>query len=437
MTTGSRVVDLRTLVSTSCGNSLVGSYFSKTWSGVDYPATPPSYAYVDRYRYARLPLSLVKGFSLTPRKPEYYRYIVKKRVRVKGPRRSTTVDHPYTCSWVNFYDPLFSWGFSPTSLTLKGTMFSCFGGVSVDGSTWTANDDLALLGKLREKVAGSSFQAGVFLAEGKQACAMIGDAAVRIATAYSAARKGNFSKASRILTQGRTGVGKDGVNRIVNMRSDDRLTRRKTAANNWLELQYGWLPLLQDAYEGAQFLAQHLEAPLVHKFRVRYGRPCFPKVGTTVLGTKEGRISGQIIAKLTEKQAVLMNDLKDPASIAWELMPYSFVVDWFVPIGSYLASRSLAQALTGNFVKTITLKYRVGNCSAFGSGYYGSSASFKYEAGTVTRTVSTSLSIPLPESKGLEKAASWRHCVNAVSLLLQKSSASPELLQGRKSRFTM
>lgn len=436
MTTGNRIVDLRTPISTSCGMANPGSYYSKTWSGTDYPATLPSYSLVDRYRYVKVKPVFVKGLALTPRNITYTPILVKRLVRNKQPRRSTTVDHPYTCSWVSYFDPLFNWGFAPGIPNLKGTMLSCFGAPSVPGSTWTANDDLALLGKLREKVAGSSFHAGIFLAEGKQALAMIGDAATRIATAYAAARKGKFSKAARILTQGRVINTRSGT-RTIDTRRVNSITGRKATANNWLELQYGWLPLLQDAHDGAKFLAQQMGAPLQHKFRVSYGRPCVPQHGSLTYALKEGRLSGQIIAKLTEKEAVLMNDLKDPASIAWELLPYSFVVDWFIPIGAYLANRSLAQALTGNFVKTITLKWKVAGVNSFGAGYSGSSPGFKYEIGSMTRTVSTSLSVPLPESKGLEKAASWRHCLNAVALLLQKSSASPELLQGRKTRFSM
>jgi hypothetical protein len=38
----------------------------------------------------------------------------------------------------------------------------------------------------------------------------------------------------------------------------------------------------------------------------------------------------------------------------------------------------------------------------------------------VTRTVSTNLSVPLPNFKPLGKVASWKHCANSVALLVQK-----------------
>jgi hypothetical protein len=39
----------------------------------------------------------------------------------------------------------------------------------------------------------------------------------------------------------------------------------------------------------------------------------------------------------------------------------------------------------------------------------------------VTRTVSTSLDVPLPSWKPLSQVASWKHCANAVALLVQKA----------------
>lgn len=401
MTTGTRTKDLRTSVSTSCGAALAGSYYSKTWSGTDYPATVPTFSEVTRYVFVRTKQPRLKGLALTARLPDTYK-LVKKLKKNKPPRRSLVVDHPYTCSWQSYFDPSMKWGFSPTSQNLTGTIHSCFGGVSIPGSTWGSNDDIALLGKLREAVAGSSFNAGVFLGEGRQACDMIGDAAIRIAKAWKFARRGRFDRAAIALTD-------NGKLRPM----------KKVTANNWLELQYGWLPLLQDAHDGAQFLAHQMSVPLEHRVRVRHRRLLTPKIGACTCSVARGAIAGQIIAKLREKDVITLSGLTDPASVLWEVMPYSFVIDWFIPVGNYLAARGLAQSLTGSFVKTVTLRYKLASVTSFGSGYYGSSPSYHQEGGSVTRTVSTTLAVPLPESKGLEKAASWRHCANALALLTQ------------------
>lgn len=388
---------------------MAGSYYSKTWSGTDYPATAPVYSEVFRYVFVRTKQPRPKGLALTAKVPDTYK-IVKKLKKDKPPRRSLVVDHPYTCSWSSFFDPLMKWGFSPASLTLSGTIHSCFGGVTIPNSTWGSNDDIALLGKLREKVAGSSFNAGIFLGEGREACNMIGGAAIRIAKAWKFARSGRLDRAARALTD-------NGKLRPM----------KKTTANNWLELQYGWLPLLQDAHDGAQFLAHQMSVPLEHRVRARYRRALFPKVGSCTCLVATGAVAGQIIAKLREKDVIGLSGLTDPASVLWEVMPYSFVIDWFIPIGNYLAARGLAQSLTGTFVKTVTLRYKLASVTSFGSGYYGTSPSYHYEGGSVFRTVTTTLAVPLPESKGLEKAASWRHCANALALLTQIASKETSL----------
>lgn len=41
--------------------------------------------------------------------------------------------------------------------------------------------------------------------------------------------------------------------------------------------------------------------------------------------------------------------ISNPALLAWELLPYSFVVDWFIPVGNYLQNINASAGL--RFVK--------------------------------------------------------------------------------------
>jgi hypothetical protein len=237
---------------------------------------------------------------------------------------------------------------------------------------------------------------------------MIGDTAIKLRKALVASRHGNFVAARNYLLNGTSREGKF----------------NKVTSNNWLELQYGWLPLLSDVHDGAEFLAQRLSCPAIVRSSVSRSRqgtvscnnPAFDPLLHECY-TRKG-----IIAFVSEVDPVQLSGLLDPLSVAWELLPYSFVADWFIPIGSYLSARGLAQSLTGTFVTSTKQKWAirgVRNNSYWGAGgdaQYPSSAIF--DSGiSFTRTVSNSLAVPLPSPKPLEKVASWKHCANAVALL--------------------
>lgn len=111
--------------------------------------------------------------------------------------------------------------------------------------------------------------------------------------------------------------------------------------------------------------------------------------------------------------------LKDPLSIAWELVPYSFVADWFIPIGAWLQARGLQQAVKGTFVSSLTEKFEQRGASSAAANFelIGASA-WRYSTGVFTRTVEPQLKIPYPEFKPLGKILSWQHCENAIALLI-------------------
>lgn len=336
------------------------------------------------------------------------------RRRLRPPRRVRKgEEHPYNMSYkkvhaprllhyIDYFNggilqPLYpnSWGY----------------GNSTAAFTWDNNDQLALIGKLREKVAGSDFNAGVFLAQSHEALTMITGTARKIYGAYFAARRGQFWLAHKILT-----VGTDRFSSA----------RPKVVASNWLELQYGWLPLLKDCESAAQFLAHELSYPMQWTVTVRSSK----KLGTLRTASpsnsdfkkKEVWTRCQIKAKLTEKDVAQLSGLLDPFSVAWELLPYSFVLDWFIPIGNYLAARGLSQSLTGTFVVTRT-DYAEGHGQVSVDPthvIYENCDDFAFKQISLTRTVTNVLDVPPPAVKDFRKIASWKHCANALALVTQK-----------------
>lgn len=289
---------------------------------------------------------------------------------------------------------------------------------------WDSNDQLALYGKLRESIAGSSFNAGVALAESGKALSMISMSCTRIYQALRSVRRGQFEHAAKLLT-GRT---KHAIPRKRSAQND--LTTREVITSRWLELQYGWGPLVKDVFDAAQFLDERLSKdpkPQIYVvtrnaggrgwYRDSLAFPTWAKLPVIC------KSSTRIVAKLTNVDNGRLAGLADPASVAWELLPYSFVADWVIPVGSFLSARGLASSITGQFIIThrfvsVTTRSKVTGIPTNHrlSPYHdGSKINGRYTK--LTRTVSTSLSIPTPEVKPLGKVASWMHAANAVALL--------------------
>lgn len=408
MTTGTKTLGTSTAVTTDSGpGSIKIGYGTRTWSGADYPKTKPTYTIINSsYWGERIRVKKGKVYVTQIYKPRFV------RLRNRPPKRARTEEHAYTMSHTSQDDLMFSYRnpppFSGGWRTGTGKNTGMFAPVFTN--RWNSNHDIALLGKLREAVAGSDFNAGVFLGEGREALSMITNAATRIAKALRAVKKGNFPQAAEFLTKGTT----------------RHLGSRKVIANNWLELQYGWLPLLKDAEGGAQFLAHHMSVPLQHvvKVSVKAGGSVSNSWSHATIDKSHVYQRKRIKCILKEKDVIALSGLTDPLSVAWELVPYSFVVDWFIPIGNYLAARGLSQSLSGTFV-TSTKFYRKAEGFTImpGSAKWwevdGRQKSQKLEIISFERSISTTLAVPQPSVKSLAQIFSWKRAANAIALLSQ------------------
>lgn len=417
MTTGTRNDNF--LHSTQWG--VVGDSASKQWSGDDYPPVVKEWRWVEKAVYSR--------------KSGRFSHWTNKLVKVYPPwltHKRPVVEHAYSCNWERVSIPVYHFDiyyedYSGMASFDQAPDQAGFGLIPA-AQVWSSNDDIALISNLASKVQGTDFHAGVAMAEVDKTLVMIGDTARRIGRAWSYARVGNFRESSRILT---------GKARNMSV--------KKTIAQNWLELQYGWVPLVKDVYDGAETLASILNVPRqssVYATRRRvnrtpwntasglsFGSDASPLVLNCEVGTQK-----RIKVTSIEADPVQLTGLTDPLSVAWERTPFSFVLDWFIPIGSWLDARFKASAIHGLFVTSTKIwsshggfapKGRVISCYpipgfSIKPDYFGSQGSF-------TRVLSTSLDVPLPGLKPLAKAASRLHVANAMALLtvLSKRSGPP------------
>lgn len=322
---------------------------------------------------------------------------------------------------------------------------------------------LPVWGKLQSMFQGHNLQAGVALAEGHKTVATVLGGLSRLTRSLNTLRKGNVVGALTALgVQTRDGGKSYDVRAGTKAhRSGRRRYRIKKDpkvdfAGTWLEMQYGWKPLLSDIEEAVNAYHARVSTTRSQTFRASKRQD----VGFAPLVTLFGKwlkppvISQDISGENPENSNTLAIKarisvpptsaedlgLYDPLSIAWELVPLSFVADWFIPIGNFLSSLSFAQRTTGVFsqksLRKVTWRFKVSGARFLSSpGNPGSWFNFvhfddyrldghSYRTWNFTRTASLPItaytfltSNSLPAFKPLVKAASVSHVVSAIALL--------------------
>jgi len=275
-----------------------------------------------------------------------------------------------------------------------------------------------------DDIIDQKFNFAQFVAERKQVANMINDTVQKVTKVIGYLRKRKFRKALDVL----------GITHHPGKFSKD-------LGNNWLALQYGWKPLLADAHGAAEHLAKNSASrPLFLRVR-KTVKVSLPEVrtsstlvdgGGTYIGPLDWTFSDRTTASMCKLEFVVTNDfirqgrelgLTDPLTLAWELLPWSFVYDWFLPVGDFLQRLSYDSGLT-----------YVGGCSSTKSFQKVSarlrSGTYSYAGGGLS-TVSgdalicenhrfTRLIYPSPPRAvlpGFKDPFSATHVANALALL--------------------
>lgn len=245
-------------------------------------------------------------------------------------------------------------------------------------------------------------------------------------------------------------------------------SRKKVLSDTWLEYSFGWIPLISDIKSGAEAIAAwHVQndgyyhhranvsgfgetkALLVQYEDQRINDPIFSNIRGIVTwrsigtGTVRYRIRNNIKTAIPSSSAARLAQLsgfslKEFVPTAWELVPWSFLVDYFTNIGDVLE----AFATPVNDIYSITrterrwvdsfLKERLDIPYCQGNGYYdisedGESGCGQWESKltSISRSAIPSLDLPRFEIENPFGKNSWNRAANIAALSSSARSLKP------------
>lgn len=281
-------------------------------------------------------------------------YLTKKKKRMLP-------DLPYSSNLIRCYGRATLWTLTNSGHSVDTLGVHYTGVTPLDGQFPSLVTDATNKATLRlyKKVDGVKLNVAQFFAERKQTAELFASTANRIRSAVRSLRRANFREFANSLSL--SGTEKRTAKQTWSM--VQRTPPERRVASHWLEYVYGWRPLLQDCFDAAELLAEQVstyepaEGQIIATASVKADFKSSPEAPQGATGgvillhradnhSCKARI--RVNYRLDEEARSLLNKtgISNPALLAWELLPYSFVVDWFVPVGTYLESLTAMDGFT-------------------------------------------------------------------------------------------
>lgn len=275
----------------------------------------------------------------------------------------------------------------------------------------------------RTKMKAGDINLGVAFAERNETARLLAGTADRLVRSYRDLRRGRWREAAAHLGY--------------------RRTKRPNGSipQQWLEYQYGWRPLLGDVHGAVDALTRHpstnwivsgvgVERQEIDVTRDEsLGDRFYWPSTCTARGWYGAHVRIDAVPANDLVRAFADLGLTNPALVGWELVPFSFVVDWMLPVGSFLESLDAmlgygpAWSSSSTFVKTshrvTTLKgsytrpsgtIRSGRCSGYDSGAYWEYVRLRRQARS---------GVPIPVFPPLKDPRSLNRMATSLSLMAQ------------------
>lgn len=284
---------------------------------------------------------------------------------------------------------------------------------------------------------------GVTVAELPKTIALIGDTAARLAEFYRRLRRFDI----------RGAFGAIGLNSPKHQRSLERRSRghsRKPAgrdefaAKTALEVNYGWMPLLGEIDSAMEDLAYRLAtkpdqifirggatAEGSYTFNQNFGNGSTHGaygarrrlVGPVINTVRYGVVCRASIIDAASRTRAGMG-VTNPFEIAWELIPFSFVVDWFAPIGAWIDSLDSLNGLSfvdgsESYLKKVQWTEDLNglNTQSYTTIFGGQTRSYKEIEFRRTKLLGFPSTFNMLHLEGIKEALGTTRAINAISLL--------------------
>lgn len=267
----------------------------------------------------------------------------------------------------------------------------------------------ALLG-----LKSASSASGANIAQAHQTIDMFAKLTKKFAAAFMGLKRGDPKAAGRALR----GMTKDGK----------PLSIPDTLSELWLTYVYGIKPLMSDLYELDKACQEYLRKPLTVSSKGKGSHteamPWRDENDMQIAGTCKQSAWTELSANVVNHKAVFLNSmgLTNPLGVAWELLPWSFVFDWFIPVSQTLDALTATVGLEPNGGTTTIHKYRTWEQrrkTTFTGYGYGWVEPGHYQEIDFSFERRCFVNFPLPKFYAAKNPFSTTHGINALALITQ------------------
>jgi hypothetical protein len=207
---------------------------------------------------------------------------------------------------------------------------------------YTVADEYKLLAKLLGKVKGHTYNIGVSLAEVDKLASTVLGTMQNIGRFAIALRYRNVTEAIRAFGTKAPISGKS-----FQLQGTD-------ISGRFLEARYAVEPAIQDVFSAAQAFEALSNGPRQQVFKAsRLVKKSIAFNGNWQKANMEVQAYRRYTYEMYEEMnAFRQMGLANPLSIVWERLPWSFVWDWFMPIGTYLELIGQVPFMKGRWMVT-------------------------------------------------------------------------------------